>query len=66
MISFVLIVILNASHSDSPYDWHMSCERWMEKKIEILIDDNLDARNKQMLIDYFRGKVAEECYDTMA
>ena len=66
MIALLLTIYLNASHSDSPYDWHMSCERWMEKKIEILIDDNLDARNKRLLIDYFRSKVDSECYDTMA
>ena len=66
MIALLLTLALNASHSDSPYDWHMSCERWMEKKIEILRDKNLDYHNKQLLIKYFHSKVDGECYDTMA
>ena len=65
MISLVIASLIFASHGDGPYDWHMSCERWLEKKIEILQDDNLDNYNKRFLIRYFRSKVEGECYDTM-
>ena len=65
MIALLLSLSLNASHSDTPYDWHMSCERWMEKKIEILLDNNIDDYSKRSLINYFHSKVDGECYDTM-
>ena len=65
MISLAVASLIFASHGDGPYDWHMSCERWLEKKIEILQDEHLDNYNKRFLINYFRSKVEGECYDTM-
>ena len=51
-----------AHHDDAnPYGWHMSCERFLEKRVEILMDDNLDRRAKYNLIGYFKSKVPGEC-----
>ena len=61
MISTLLALTL-AHHNDAnPYGWHMSCERFLQKRIEILMDDNLDRRSKYNLIGYFRSKVEGEC-----
>jgi hypothetical protein len=61
MIS-VLLALTLAHHNDSnPYGWHMSCERFLQKRIEILMDDNLDRRSKYNLISYFRSKVEGQC-----
>jgi len=61
MLSTLLALII-ANHDDgNPYGWHMSCERFLEKRIEILRDDNLDRRSKYNLIDYFRSKIQGQC-----
>ena len=54
----VLLALTLAHHDDgNPYGWHMTCERFLEKRIEILMDDNLDRRSKYNLISYFRSKI---------
>jgi len=58
-----LLLALNLAHHDdgNPYGWHMSCERFLQKRVEILMDDNLDRRTKYNLIGYFRTKVEGKC-----
>ena len=58
-----LLLALNlAHHADgNPYGWHMSCERFLQKRVEILMDDNLDRRTKYNLIGYFKTKVDGKC-----
>ena len=61
MISTLLALTL-AHHNDmSSYGWHMSCERFLQKRIEILMDDNLDRRSKYNLIGYLSTKVVGKC-----
>jgi len=61
MLSTLLAFTL-AHHNDaSPYGWHMSCERWLERSIEIQLDSNLDQESKYNLIAYLRRKVPGEC-----
>jgi len=65
MLSILLAFTL-AHHNDaSPYGWHMPCERFLEKRIEILMDDNLDHVSKYNLIQYFKTKVPGECGDVL-
>ena len=62
----VLLALTLAHHDDgNPYGWHMTCERFLEKRIEILMDDNLDRRSKYNLISYFRSKVEGQCNLTL-
>ena len=61
MLAFLLAFTL-AHHNDAnPYDWHMSCERWLQRRTEIQADPNLDLRSKLSLIGYLKTKVAGEC-----
>ena len=65
MLSMLLALTL-AHHDDSnPYGWHMSCERFLEQRIEILMDDNLDRRSKYNLLGYLRTKVEGQCNDML-
>ena len=65
MLSILLALTL-AHHDDSnPYGWHMSCERFLEQRIEILMDDNLDRRSKYNLLGYLRTKVEGQCNDML-
>jgi hypothetical protein len=65
MLSTLLAFTL-AHHNDaSAYGWHMSCERWLEKSIEIQLDSNLDQESKYNLIAYLRRKVPGECNQTL-
>ena len=54
MLSTLLALTLAHHNDGNPYGWHMSCERFLQKRIEILIDDNLDRRYKYNLIGHFR------------
>jgi hypothetical protein len=57
-----LLAFTLAHHNDaSPYGWHMSCERWLERSVEIQLDSNLNQESKYNLIAYLRSKVSEEC-----
>jgi hypothetical protein len=60
MLSLALALWLS-HHGDGPYDWHMTCDRFVEKRLEIILDDNFTTRQKQRLIDYFRSKVPGHC-----
>jgi hypothetical protein len=61
MLSILLALTL-AHHNDAnPYDWHMSCERFLQRSVEIQMDSNLDRRSKYNLIGYLRSKVVGEC-----
>ena len=60
----LLLALLFFSHRPSatgPYDWHMSCERWQQKAIEIMADENLPQADRKFLVNYLRGKVAGKC-----
>ncbi len=64
MPSILLGLTILASHADhltKPYNWHMSCERWMTRSLEIQEDDKLDYDSKMFLIRYLRSKVEGEC-----
>jgi len=60
MISLILVAWLS-HHSDAPYDWHMTCSRFVEKRIEIILDPHFTQHERRMLIDYFRTKVDGQC-----
>ena len=64
MLEFLLAFVLTHHNEGSPYGWHMSCERFLQRRIEILMDDNLDYRSQRNLIGYLRTKVEEECGGT--
>ena len=61
MIEIIAGTLVLFSHGDGPYDWHMSCDRWLERRVEIAKDDHLDPYNKRFLIRYLRSKVEEDC-----
>jgi len=65
MLSTLLALTLAHHADDNPYGWHMSCERFLQKRIEILMDDNLDRRSKYNLIGYFKSKVEGRCEGTL-
>ena len=56
-----LAAIVLASHGSSPYDWHMSCERWQERAVEIMEDENITLQRRRFLVRYLRNKVEGEC-----
>ena len=60
MVTLLLALTL-AHHDPSPYGWHMSCERFLQRRVEILMDDNLDRRTKYNLIGYLKSKVEGQC-----
>ena len=67
MLSLLASTIF-ASHADhltKPYNWHMSCERWQTRSLEIQQDKNLDYDSKRFLIRYLKSKVDGECYGIM-
>jgi hypothetical protein len=64
MLELLLAFVLTHHNDGSPYGWHMSCDRFLQRRIEILMDDNLDYRSRQNLIGYLRTKVEEECNGT--
>jgi hypothetical protein len=62
----VLLALTLAHHNDqSPYGWHMSCERFLQRKVEIQMDPNLDQRSKHNLIGYLKSKVEGQCTDVL-
>jgi hypothetical protein len=65
MLSILLAFTLAHHNDSSPYGWHMSCERYLQQRIEILMDDNLDTRSKYNLIGYLRSKVKGECNEML-
>ena len=60
MVSLLLAFTL-AHHDPSPYGWHMSCERFLQLRVETQMRDDLDQRSKWNLIQYFKSKVEGEC-----
>ena len=60
MLSLLLALTL-ANHDPSPYGWHMTCERFLQRRLEIQADPNLDLRSKLNLIGYLKSKVEGEC-----
>ena len=65
MSGIVLAAFLFAHHGNGAYDWHITCDRFLELKIEIQFDEELDTRSKRNLIQFFKSKVAEECNDLL-
>lgn len=61
MLSTLLALTLSSHNEGSPYGWHISCERFLQRRVEILMDDNLDRRTKYNLIGYLRSKVDGSC-----
>ena len=64
MLSALLALTL-AHHDDAnPYGWHMSCERFLQRRVEIQVDSNLDLRSKLNIIGYLKTKVEGQCEGT--
>jgi len=63
MVSLLLALTL-AHHDPSPYGWHMSCERFLQLRVEIAMREDIDQRSKYQLIQYFKSKVAGQCDGT--
>ena len=58
----ILLALTLAHHNDgNPYGWHMSCERFLQRRVEIQLDPNLDLRSKWNLIQYLKTKVEGQC-----
>ena len=60
MLSLLLALTL-AHHDPSPYGWHMTCERFLQRRLEIQADPNFDLQSKLNLIGYLKSKVEGEC-----
>lgn len=58
-----ILLSLSLAHHN-PYHWTMSCQRYHEASIEIMLDEHLDYRAKQLLLRKFRSKVEENCDGT--
>ena len=57
-----LLALTLAHHDDgNTYGWHMSCERFLQRRIEIQADPHLDLRSKLNLIGYLKSKVEGQC-----
>ena len=57
----ILAALLIATHGVGPYDWHMSCERWQQRAVEIMADENIDIDQRRFLVRYLRNKVEGKC-----
>jgi len=60
----LFLAMILASHRPSatgPYDWHIPCERWQTRAVEIWEDENLPLKDRKFLINYLRGKVEGNC-----
>ncbi len=61
----ILLALTLAHHDDAnPYGWHMSCERFLQRRVEIQADPNIDLRSKLGLIGYLKSKVEGQCEGT--
>ena len=60
MVSLLLALTL-AHHDPSPYGWHMTCERFLQLRVETQMRDDLDQKSKWNLISYFKSKVEGQC-----
>jgi len=65
MLNLLLALTLVHHDDGNPYGWHMSCERFLHRRVEILMDDNLDRRMKYNLIGYLKSKVQGQCNQTL-
>jgi hypothetical protein len=65
MLALLLAFTLAHHADDSPYGWHMSCERFLQRRLEIQMDPNLDQRSKLHLIGYLKSKVEGQCTDVL-
>lgn len=62
MMGIVLAIFIGFVPVDhNPYHWHMSCEAWLQRSNQIMLDPNLSANAKNRLIAYLRTKVHEPC-----
>ena len=61
MLALLLAFTLASHNNESPYGWHMTCERFLQRRVEILMDDNLDTKTKYNLIGYLESKVEGGC-----
>ena len=60
----LLLTLVFASHNPhatGPYDWHMSCDRWQTRAVEIMEDEKLPESDRRFLVNYLRNKVEGEC-----
>jgi hypothetical protein len=55
----LLLALSLATHN--PYHWTMTCARWQEVRLEVMMDPHLDYRAKLNIIRHLRSKVAERC-----
>jgi hypothetical protein len=51
--------------TQTPYNWTMSCARWHEVRIGVMMDPNLDYRARSYIIRHLRTKVKERCDDVL-
>lgn len=65
MLEILLVFVLTHHNDGSPYGWHIDCERFLQRKTEILMDKNLDFTSKNNLINYLRTKVKDRCTQTL-
>ena len=60
----LLLTLVFASHNPyatGPYNWHMSCDRWQTRAVEIMEDEKLPESERKFLVNYLRNKVEGEC-----
>ena len=56
-----LVLASHNPHATGPYDWHMSCDRWQTRAVEIMEDEKLPESDRRFLVNYLRNKVEGEC-----
>lgn len=62
MIELITLLSLQAN---SPYNWQMSCEQFLEAKQRIVLDKHFDNDTKTNMINYFRSKLNQPCTDAI-
>ena len=60
LASLALVPFSFVHHNDSdPYGWHMSCERFQQRAVEIAADKNVSYAWRMKLIGYLMTKVED-------
>ena len=61
IIGYIFAILLAHVAPGDAYHWHMSCERWRQRAIEIQLDEKMTYRQRDYLIKYLKSKVDGKC-----
>ena len=61
LTNLLLSSLLLTHHGNGPYDWHITCDAWETRRIEIMLDPKLPRDAKMRLLQYLRSKLEKPC-----